>query len=328
MFTVSARLLSQVRPVLLWSLLATSLASLGLLATSPFEAPFRAATEAEIAVSIEWLLTREVTSDWVEVESVKALATDPPDRQRLSTLLTLADRQELTLDPDLRARIETAAAAGPGFASDCLACMVNLAECPSVAAISCGLAFELSPLGDIAALSRQGGNALSGEEVDEIEAALATAGLGASVAVVVTGGGSAVVKGGATLLRLAHRAGTLSPHLSASVLRAARSGNHTALLALAAPLANLRRATGSSRDAVLLMRGLDTPDEITRMSRVARVTGPQTRVVAEVLSPARLLRTTVRLTRIAITSIGLLIATALQAALFLGSLIARGTLRG
>ena len=327
MFTASARLLSRVRPVLRRSLLATSLASLAMLATSPFAAPFRAATEAEIAASIERLLAREVTPDWVEGEAAKALATDPPDRQRLSTLFTLADRQELALDPALRARIETAAA-GPGFAADCLACMANIAECPSVAAISCGLAFELSPLGDIAALSRQGSNALSWDEVDEIEAALATAGLGASVAVVVTGGGSAVVKGGVTLLRLDRRAGTLSPRLSASVLRAARAGDRTALLAHAAPLADLRRATGSSRDAVLLLRGLNTPGEVTRVFRIARVVGPQTGAVAEVLGPARLLRTTVRLTRTAVTSIGLLLATALQAALFLGSLIVRGALRG
>ena len=81
-----------------------------------------------------------------------------------------------------------------------------------------------APAGDINALRQEGWAFATGAEVDELNAGLAIVGLGATATLLVTGGGSATAKAGATALRVARRIGALSPRFLAELTDLGRIG--------------------------------------------------------------------------------------------------------
>ncbi|MFM2355162.1 MAG: hypothetical protein RLZZ528_898 [Pseudomonadota bacterium] len=305
----------------LW--IAATLAATGwTLSQNPFAAPVIARSADEIRLSVERIVAREVTAEWLALRMEAALAAEDLDRARL--LADLAADRGIALPPELAETLAAREAEAEGLLATltaCGSCAVDIGSCPSLGMIgACALPFELSPAGDVAALGRAGVAAVTEEPVDRVEAALAAVGLTATVATVATAGSSATVKVGATVLRVARRMDALTPGLARAVERAATSGATDEVVALATDFGRLRGAT-SSAEALSLLRLADTPADLTRLSRLAEATGPDTRRAVEVLGKARALRIVDRVAGLTLAAFGLLAVAAAQLAGLLGLLL-------
>lgn len=310
---------------------ATCGASVWALSRHPFAAPMVERPADEISRHVERAMAREVTPAWLLPRLDAALAED--DRDRVAMLADLAATHGVPLDPATEARVEEALA-GPGLlesAAGCATCAIDIRSCESLAQIgACAIPFELTPFGDLNALRRQSTAWLYGEEIDEVETGLALAGLAAAGAVVVSGGGSSVVKGGLSALRAARRMGALTPAFARVLGDAADVPVNWGAVLRAAPLdeitdtARLGRLTGmagdlaivagrtSPADALVLLRHVETAEDAARLARAADALGPRTRVAMEVLGPARVFRSLTRVSDLALLTVGLLTALAVQ----------------
>ncbi len=170
------------------------------------------------------------------------------------------------------------------------------------------------------ALSRAGVAYASGGEVDQIDLALSVVGLGATAAVLASGGTSYTVKAGASLAKLARRMGRLSPKLVEMALTAARTGirwadlpgvrsaedlsrviHPEAFKPLTETLTDLSRLTAATdaTTALHLLPLVDDAADARRLARSAEALGPKLVGRAEVLGKARLFRATLRLSETA-----------------------------
>lgn len=330
------------RRLLLAAPLAVSLGLTGwTLAQSPFARPVVEATTDQAARALDRAVSRRLTPERLEAGLTEALAADDLDRVEL--LLPLAEDHGIDPSPETTERIAALRAAQSGLwteAAACGQCMADIATCPSVSYLgACGIPFELTPLGDANALRRAGMDALAGQEIDRIEVGLALAGLGGTAAVLVSGGGSATVKAGATALRLGRRLGTLTPgflrslgrltdlRLDARKLLPWTLGRvptdellDTARLArLSGVAGDLTRVASNTSlgDTVLLLRHVDGPADASRLARVSDAAGPRTRGVMEVLGKRRAFRALLRLSDTALAAAALIFATLLQLATLL-----------
>lgn len=282
------------------------------LASNPLAAPFVERGAADLALTLERQVRRKANAAWMATALAEAVSAG--DAERAAMLLGLADE----LDRDVpRAEAEALVATQSGTfvqIGDCGACMLEPAQCASTAMLAaCAVPFELSPAGDLNALRRAGRDWIAGDDVDGLDAGLALIGLGATGAVLVSGGSSASVKAGTALLRLARRMGTLSPPLTRAA-RLAMRGDADALARLgrtAAELDRVRAATSMS-DTLRLMRHVDGPENAARLARVAEAAGPRTARSFAVLGPARVFRATTRLSRAAAGALALIWLSVLQ----------------
>ena len=319
------------RATLAAAALATGGASVWALTQNPFAAPLVDRTAEEMRLAVERAIAREVTPAWLLPRLDDALAED--DRDRIAMLADLAGEHGIPLDPATRGRVDEALAE-PGLleaTANCATCAIDIRSCENLAAIAaCAIPFELTPLGDLNALRRQSTAWLYGEEVDGIETGLALAGLAATGAVVVSGGGSYAVKGGLSAIRAARRMDALTPGFRRVLAEAADLPVHWGAVLRAAPLeeitdtARLSRLTGMARDlatvadrtsppeALVLLRHVETAEDAARLARAAEALGPRTRVAMEVLGPARVFRSLTRLSDLALLTVGLLTALAVQ----------------
>ncbi|UWQ21645.1 hypothetical protein [Jannaschia sp. W003] len=330
--------------------LLTLAALLAALATNPFAAPWAEREGRALALALEGAVRRTASEAWIAGALGEAVAAG--DAERAAMLLELAADLGRPVDAAARAGAEALIAREAGAlatATSCAACMADAARCRSAAEIAaCAVPFELSPLGDLNALRRAGVTWAEGAEVDRLDVALALVGLGATGALLASGGGSAAVKAGAGLLRLARRMGTLTPALTRQLdlpvawgrLPAFAAGRATldevtdaarlaALGTLAADMSRVRRAT-STADALRLAALVDGPEDAARLARVAEAMGPRTARTAAVLGKGRLFRVTVRLTRAAAGTLALLWLAGVQllcaAAAWLGGRVLRAAL--
>lgn len=301
----------------LW-LAATLAATWAILRTDPLAAPFVDRSAGRIAAATAAALTREATPEALATRLDAALAAG--DLADVEALLALADRRGVRLPPATgdAARSALATRSGP---LACARCAARPASCATPnQLVVCNLPFELTPLGDAAALARGGAAAAAGGDVDRLEMGLAAVGAGASLAIVATGGASAPVKAGATLLRVARRAGALAPGLAADLARGGRRSR------VASDLSTLRAAAGPS-DALAILRRADDAAELSRLARFAAATGPDARPALALLGKARVLRLTVRLADAAIALIALLAALAAQLGQMAGAALLRRAAR-
>lgn len=293
------------------------------LTQNPLSAPFVERGRAELAVTLERMVRARADAAWIDAALREAVAAGDADRAAM--LLELGRDLGRMPDAALVAEAEAVVEARGGwgaFASDCAACVATPAACPSVNALAaCAVPFELSPLGDVAALGRAGTAWASGGEVDRLDAGLGALGLGATVAVVATGGASAPVKAGAGVLRTARRMGSLSPGVARLAMRApADAAARAALGAVAADMGRVRGAVGTV-EALRLSRFVDGPADAARLSRVAEAAGPRTPRTLAVLGKGRAFRATVRLSRAAAGTLALLWLCAMQAGVWIAARI-------
>ena len=334
------------RGLALLPLAASTGALVWTLQQSPFAAPFVDRTIEETGRAIERALARQVTPEWLAGEM--ALALDQDDWDRVQTLVLIGEDAGLAPAPETAERILALEAKATGFLAqsrDCLTCIADVADCPSLSALAaCGVPFEMTPLGDINALRRAGMAAMSGEEIDKIDVTLALAGLGATVVVIVSGGTSYTAKVGTSVVRIGRKLGVLSPRFMRvlgdmsdvglksdkilpyalgrvpldDVLDTARLGR---LQGLGADITRVYHNTGSLTDSITLLRHVDNAEDAARLARASEILGPRTARTAEVLGKGRLFRAMVRLSDLAIGAIALICVVVLQVAGLLGHLL-------
>ena len=311
-------------------LAATVAAAAWALSTNPLAAPFVDRAGRDLALALERAVRLRADAAWIEAALASAVAAGDADRAAM--LLGLA--RDLGRDV-ARADAEALVAGASGWgatAKDCVACMADTAACRSARALAaCAVPFELSPLGDVNALRRAGLDLATGGDVDGVEVGLAAVGLGATAALVATGGGSAAMKAGAGLMRMARRMGTLPPSIVRLAQRAATDpAARRTLAAVAGDMARMRAAVGTGA-ALRLARYADGPEDAARLARVAEATGPRAERTLAVLGKSRAFRATVRLSRAAAATLALLWLCAVQLAVLLGTragaLLARAAAR-
>ncbi|MCB1390577.1 MAG: hypothetical protein KDK12_15765 [Rhodobacteraceae bacterium] len=304
-----------------WVLALATLASLAWtgwwlrdLAAMPVVAPLVARSESQLVAAYERALARDATPAALTARLDARLAEDPRDWVVIDALVDLAQAQGIALPPDLLARRATLDAGDNGWIAagiDCAACAWDLRDCTLSGALACGIAVNVTVLGDLVALTREGAHYVAGEAVDQVDVGIAFVGLAATGLVVFTGGTSYAVKIGSGLLRVAHRMGRLAPDLIAPFRRAmamgidwarlpaVRSTDDLALLArpavirpaveVAQDLGRLNARLGT-RQTLHLMGALDTPAEAARTARAAEALGPRTLGAWEMLGKSRFLR--------------------------------------
>ena len=303
-------------------LAVTLAATVAIWRENPLVRPFTERTEAEIAVALDAALARTVDRPWLDRELSAAIAAE--DYDRIESLLRLADTRGIAPSDRPAAEAALDGATGP---LACTRCALIPDACTSIRQVlACNLPLEMTPVGDVAALTRNGAAWATGAEVDELEAALAGAGLAATGAVLVSGGSSAGVKAGATLIRVGRRAGAIGKGLSDDLLRLART-DRAALAAAAGEIRALRAGVGTA-DALAILRHADDAAEAAGLARVAKVAGADTRPALAALGKARVLRLTVRLSDHLIGAVLLALALFAQIGQIAGSLLLRRLARG
>lgn len=299
--------------LLLWAV-ATVAAAGWALAHHPFARPVLERSADEVRAALTRAMAREVTPDWLFPRLQVALEDDDPDQIEL--LMQIAADHGITPPEHLRARVQARLAEEQGWkatAQSCAACMGDINACRSLSQIgTCAIPFELSPLGDLNALRRNADSWLHDQPVDQLEVGLALAGLAATGATVVTAGGSAPVKIGATALRVARRADALSPGMTRALRRAAtEAGGAERLAGMAGDVTRIARATSPAEVLPVLRLAQDAPD-LARLTRFAESAGQKTRKALIVLGKARALRALNRLSTLAVATIGLVALAAAQ----------------
>lgn len=284
------------------------------IARLPVFEPLVARTESQLAAAYDRALTRTATPEALAARIDARLAEAPRDWVVIDALFDLAEAQSIPLPDDLALRREALNAEDNGWIAsglDCAACAWDLRDCSLSGALSCGIAVNLTVLGDLFALTREGAHYVAGEPVDQVDVGIAFVGIAATGLVVVTGGTSYSVKIGAGLLRVANRMGRLAPEILAVFRRAmvfgvdwarlpaVRSADELASLArpavirpavaVAQDLGRLNTRLGT-RQALHLMGAIDTPAEAARIGRAAEALGPRTLGTLEMLGKSRFLR--------------------------------------
>lgn len=326
--------------------LATGGATAATLTLNPFAQPLVERGTGEVRVALERAMAREVTAAWLAPRIEAALAEG--DRDRLEMLASLANRYGAGLAPEMWARIDAALAPPPlaERASDCAACAVEIESCATLSELAaCALPFEMTVAGDVNALRRQAQVALGGGEVDRLEAGLALVGIGATLAVLATGGASYVLKAGATSLRLARRMGALTPGFGRVLgeaadlpvdWRAVLRGGTLAEITDIPKLERLARIAGdvgtirtntSAAEALVLLRHVESAEDAARLARLSAAAGPETRATMEVLGKTRAFRALTRVSESFLAALALVTVLAAQLGMLALSLAGRRLFR-
>ncbi|WP_422071895.1 hypothetical protein [Tranquillimonas rosea] len=306
--------------------LGTGWANWTVLATHPFAQPFVERGSHEIDLAVDAALARQVDADWIARRLERELSE--ADLEGARQTAALARQRDLPIAPEQAAALDALERAETGLAA-CAGCAADPATCPDLdLVLKCNLPVELTPLGDIGALARAGRDWATGDEIDRVDVALATAGLSASALALVSGGSSLTVKAGSATLRTARRARALSRPMEAYLARTLPALLHLDALprvatgrapaealidtARAATLGRMaddvvRLAGNTSRaDALALMRYADGPDDVARLARVSDAVGEGTRPALHALGKARVFRLMTRLSDLALLAIGLI----------------------
>lgn len=273
------------------------------------------ASASEIAARLEAEMARFATPERLATRVESRLAEQPRNWVALDALADVAAERG-PLPAALSARLEAVRAADHGVLAQteaCLACAWDTTVCNPANLVMCKIPDLLTPLGDVAGLTRGAQAYLTGGEVDALEVGLSAIGLSATALVLASGGSSLSVKAGAGVMRLALKSGQMSPRLVAAATDAARTGLRwdalpalrsrddlarlvrserlAPMVAIAGDLGRIRAATGTA-EAIHLLRLVDDAGDARRLARTAEAVGPKVVGRAEVLGKARLMRAT------------------------------------
>ncbi len=265
------------------------------------------ATPDRIAARIDSLLD-ETPRNWVALDALTKAAVDMgvPLPPRTAAALVAANEQ----DRGRWAGTQT-----------CLRCAADADACPLSEAMLCRVAVDLTVLGDIRDIVRESRNIVVGAEVDEVDLALSTVGLGATALVVFSGGTSMMIKTGAGIAKTAKRVGALSAPLLGvlradavrlvdwNVLAALRLGDvrrfdkvlasavrpapARRLGALADDLGRMRDSVGTV-PALYLLRHVDDAGDARRVARAAEARPDRVVASMELAGKSRLTRALMR----------------------------------
>jgi len=348
MFRALARL---VLLLVLAGSLAGTVLMVARISSDPLIAPFKEAAADQIMAATDRMLVKAATPENLQARMSYRLDESPRNWLALDALASLAAERGVALPADLTDRLRIAREDDHSYyatVASCAACAYDPAVCSLTEVMICQAPIALSPIGDIAGIARAGVAYATGAKVDQIDLALSVVGLGATVAVVASGGSSVVVKAGAGLAKLARRMGRLSPRLIAMAADAVRGGVNWAALPgvrsvddltaavrvdAFAPLTTtltdldrLRTATNTTT-ALHLLPLVDDANDARRFARAAEALGPNLVGRVEVLGKARLLRATVRVSETGWALVSGMVGTLISAAMMVAAMVQNWLLR-
>ena len=328
--------------------LASTTLTAARVASDPLITPFAAAAADQIVAATDRMLAMAATPETMRAHISNRLAEDPRNWLALDALVALATERAIPLPIDLTDALQIAREDDHGYyatAASCAACAYDPAQCSLSQVMICQAPVALSPIGDITGITRAGVAYATGTDVDQIDLALSVVGLGATAAVLASGGSSVVVKAGAGLAKLARRMGRLSPRLVDMAQDAVRTGvNWAALPAVRSAddltaairadafvpltrtltdLERLRAATDATT-ALHLLPMVEGATDARRLADAAQALGPKLVGRAEVLGKARLLRATLRVSDTGWALVSSLIGLMVSVAMTLAGMVQRG----
>lgn len=229
------------------------------------------------------------------------------------------------LAPDILKRLEAEEAPSAVAARNARGAARGFAtgEITDSASLAGAIAADLTVVGDIRDLAREGGKFARGEDYSELILGLAAAGVAATAATYVTAGGAAPARFGLSVLKAARRTGAMTADFAADLgRRLAKAADGAGTAARRAPGAEASRggralqvladgagelrAVGSAVGAgetVRLMKYVRNVDELPELRRFAQRFGARSRAVAELTGKAslRAFRTTIRVGEMLLT---------------------------
>ncbi len=306
--------------VALLASLAWTAANAWRLATSPAGGMLQSLAAQQLGAAWDRQLARAATPEALARRIEERLAETPRNWIAVAALEDLAVAQGVTLPEATRAERDRLHALDHGrgqATASCAACALDLRDCPmSAGPLSCGLAVQITAMGDLLSLRREAANYLAGRDVDGVDVALSAVGLGAAGMVVATRGPGVGVKTVAAVLKMAHAMGRLQPELIDVFRRAAREGiDWTGLRRVRAAddLARLQNpevlrpardaaesfgrliGTVGPHQALSLAGRVESVDEARQIARASEVLGARTPGALELLGKSRFLRVGLRL---------------------------------
>lgn len=243
-----------------------------------------AATEDPGALA-EIRLERAATLDSLNAGLDAALAAE--DEDLATSFLALADSRGLPVDSTRRARVETLAQGRIGRAARDFALGAVSGEAEGAAGLAGSLAADVTGIGDVRDLLREGSRYARDEPYDALLLGMALVGLPLTAATWTAGAGAGP-RAGMTVLKAARRGGKLSPALAGSLGRTVRAGLDREAVARALAATARLDLAGARTAAGLAIR----PGTVTRLTGLATETlvlGRRTgqRGVMQVLGLAR-----------------------------------------
>ncbi|MCP5389826.1 MAG: hypothetical protein H6915_08675 [Novosphingobium sp.] len=188
-------------------------------------------SQSEIEAEIDRLLDNSSSKSLLEHRLHEELASFPRDWIVIESLQEIASEAGHELPADLQSEIEAAHDADYSplkVGSDCVSCAWDPASCDLSAAALCGVAWSVTPLGDITSLSRGAVDYAAGNDIDQVDIALSAVGLGSTLltlgSVGTSAGASLPVKLGAGTLKFAYKAGKVPAPFIQVLRRAAIDG--------------------------------------------------------------------------------------------------------
>lgn len=202
-------------------------------------------------------------------------------------------------------------------------------ESTSIAGLTGAVASDLTVIGDVRDISREGPKMVAGEPYSELILGLSVVGVGVTGATVATGGGGLPGRVGVTLLKVAAKTGSLTVDFSRTLTRMVgdavnmpglrqtlrevnfadsaatreaitaytRSINTAELGPVVARMNDMRQNAGAA-ESVRLMRFVNTTEDLTDVANMTQRLGRKTRGVIEITGKTslRAFRTTLRIT--------------------------------
>lgn len=275
-------------------------------------------TGAQIISQIDLQMPRSVTPDAVAARLTELLEESPRNWLAIEAVEEVAAEYELIILYDIQQLRDELYHTDTGFwatATGCLGCAVSVESCELSLVIMCRAPIDLTPVGDVVGVVREGGNYFLGRDVDMVELGLSAVGLTAVAVMPLTGGTSGSVKVGAGISKMAWRMGSLSPNLLVPFRRAVQDGfdwsrigsvrSQADLQLLArpeilAPAVGIVGDAGRVVDAVGAQRALyvlskaESPTELRQLAAISEQIGPRTVGALEIIGKSRLLRTSMR----------------------------------
>lgn len=274
-----------------------------------------------IQASIETEIARKVTPELVEKKLHDRLREEKRNWVVIEALRELADERNIILSRILLAEYDLAYEEDHNEwkkVEGCAACLWDTKNCELSPEMICQGVATLSPIGDVTAIIRQGGNYLTGNSVDKTELVLSAAGLGAFVAVPLTAGTSVTIKTGTSLAKVAHRMDLISPKLIRSAKstildamknrkasdtfwtklkgkysKSTRTDSVTPILDTLSSFSRIKESAGLYA-ALHLTRYVDNSLDARKLARIADVQKQKTVSTLELIGKNRVLRTAMR----------------------------------
>lgn len=314
--------------------------------------PVIAATASEIRARVETDLTAAATSQTVATRISTRLEQTPRDWFILDSLHDLALRRNIALAPDLEARFATLRDSDNGWYAQtisCAACALDTSTCSLKQAMVCAAPVQLSPVGDVMGIGAEAKHYVMGDDVDLVSLSLSVVGLGATAAVVATGGASETLQIGAGILKIAKGMGRLPKWLIVAAEDAAKTGvdwerlvhvrwpsdlggvirveRFVKVTDTAMDLNRIRKATDTTT-ALHFLKQIDNPIEARKFANASEALGKEVVADGEILGKSRLLRATLRWSHRILTFFATLFSALASVAVAIGHAISKVLTRG